>query len=139
MNEKYIEKSKEGILQENDIAIIEDFSSMKDNILNWYNFNQNAEILEINTELGGITRLLTKKAKKVVAICENETLLEQLQKKYKKADNLQICIGDTVQEGKRFDYIIFYNLKDIELVKKYIPNYDEINTYLKKTGKLIVI
>lgn len=28
----------------------------------------------------------------------------------------------------------FYNL-----VKKYIPNYNEINTYLKKTGKLIVI
>lgn len=28
----------------------------------------------------------------------------------------------------------FYNL-----VKKYIPNYDEINVYLKKTGKLIVI
>lgn len=120
MNEEYIEKSKEEILQENDISIIEDFSSMKNNILNWYNFKKDSEILEINTEFGGITKLLTKKAKKVISICKDEIILDYLEKKYKKVDNLQLCIDEKIAEGKNFDYIIFYKLKDIELVKKYL-------------------
>ena len=114
-----ISKSEEEILRENDMAIIEDFSEVKSNILNWYNFKKNSDILEVNTDLGGITELLSERAENVILTCENDKMTELLDKKYQNLNNIEIYSIDQLGE-KKFDYIILYNLNDIEIVKRYL-------------------
>ena len=46
-------------------------SDIRENILNWYNFEKEASILELNAHYGEITGLLCKEAQRVVSIEEN--------------------------------------------------------------------
>lgn len=126
IEEKIIEcskKSKKEILQENDLAIIEDFSSVKNNILNWYNFKENSRILEINTNFGGITRLLSKNAKEVIITSEQKNIADVFEENYKEIDNIEMYVGninDIKLEENSFDYIIIYNIEEIKYLKKYL-------------------
>lgn len=72
------------------------------NALNWYNFKDNSNILEIGTNLNSITELLVKKANKLLTINSSEEEIEKLEEK--------------------FDYVIFYNLNEVKYLKKLLKN-----------------
>lgn len=91
-----------------EIEKIEQLSSIRKNIISWYQFNKNETILQINKECKEITDELIKKAKNVCTINSIEET-------------------DTIID-KKFDYILLYGLENfnyslnefLEFSKKYI-------------------
>lgn len=97
-------------------------STIRENILNWYEFSKNANILQIGANLGEITGLLCQKAEKVVAIEQNVKKAEGIAKRYEKSDNLEVVVGnleDIILEPI-FDYVILENPNQITYAKKWI-------------------
>ena len=85
------------------------FSSVRKNILNWYPFRENTDILEVGAGMGALTGLLCDKAKHVTAIEMSEARAEVIKVRYKNRNNLEVISEDINHwnTDKRFDYIIF--------------------------------
>lgn len=99
-------------------------STIRENILNWYEFSKNANILQIGANLGELTGLLCRKGKKVVAIEQNVKKAEGIAKRYEKNDNLEIVVGnleDIILEPI-FDYVILENPNQIIYAKKWVKS-----------------
>ncbi len=96
----------EGIKEYIDDKIVIDFAPVRENILFWYDFKPNSNVLEICAKKGAITGLLTKKANKVVSITED---VEFVKYRYKDYNNLEIINNfvDKIEFNEKFDYVIF--------------------------------
>ena len=95
---RHLEKNEinnENTKEENNLEKILTLSKIRENILSWYPFKENAKILEIGANLGEITGLLCENASKVVA------------KRYADKENLDIIAGyiENIKLDEKFDYI----------------------------------
>lgn len=109
-------------------------SDIRENILNWYDFEKDASILELNANYGEITGLLCKKAHKVVSIEESRKYASIIEKRHKDKENLELIVGnfENINLQKQFDYVVIIGMetkieKAIEYSKK----------YLKENGKCL--
>ena len=84
------------------------FSSVRENILNWYPFKNNCTILEIGAGMGAITGLLCDKAKSVTAVEMNSVRAKVIKTRYAKRNNLNVIVQNIEKLDKtlKFDYII---------------------------------
>ncbi len=119
--EDYIEILKKDTRIEVAMAL----SKIRENILNWYEFKECSNILQIGANMGEILDLLCKRANKVVAIEENLKKAEGIAKRHTKNKKIEIIVGkikDIILEPI-FDYIILERPDQIMYVKKWIkPN-----------------
>ena len=118
--ENYVE-----ILQKDtrvEVALV--LSNIRENILNWYDFSENANILQIGANLGEITGLLCQKAEKVVAIEQNAKKAEGIAKRHEKSDNLEVIVGDLedIRLEPIFNYVILENPNQISYAKKWVKS-----------------
>ena len=120
------------------------FSAVRQNILNWYPFDKDAEILEVGAGMGAITGMLCERAKRVVAIEMNQVRAEIIRTRYAKRDNLQVLSEDinTWQTEQTFDYIVFIGVLEYAAVFLEGENpYDQflknIRRRLRPTGKIL--
>lgn len=83
-------------------------SRMRTSLLNWYDFKDNAEILEIGCGYGALTGLLCDKAKHVTAVEESFLRARIVQRRYQSRENLDIYVRPVreVLKTQKFDYII---------------------------------
>lgn len=99
-------KQTKRILQENDIKLnknlgqnylIDDFKRKK--IINYANLTKEDTVLEIGPGIGTLTIELAKRAKKVIAIEQDETIFNILKKRLEKEkiDNVELINGDAVK------------------------------------------
>lgn len=115
---KVINYQKEDFSQlisyESDIEEIWALSDIRENILNWYKFKENSEILELNANYGEITGLLCEKAKKVVSIEGCRKSASIIEKRHKNRDNLELIVGDfsQIKLEHKFDYIIIIGISN---------------------------
>lgn len=82
-------------------------SRFRQNILNWYPFKKDSDILEVGAGCGAITGLLCEKGKHVVA-AELTKIRAQINfERNKGYDNLDIFVGDIfkIKFNQKFDYI----------------------------------
>ena len=105
-------------------------SSVKENLLNWYDFKDNSSVLEIGAGFGELTNLLVKKVSNLVVIEENLKKAKILEERFKNGyDNLELIVGkfENINLKNKFDYIVitdylekndFY--KTLEIAKKYL-------------------
>lgn len=83
-------------------------SEIRENILNWYPFKENATILEMNANYGEITGMLCSKASKVVSIEQSKKYAEIIQKRHNDKENLELYVGNysNIKLEEKFDYIV---------------------------------
>ncbi len=135
----------EELEQGNSWPMLYHLSKVRESLLEWYEFEEGASVLEIGSGCGGITGLLTEKAEKVVCIelSRRRSLINA--NKNGKRGSAQIYVGnfqDIVIEDK-FDYVTLIGV--LEYSKLYIGGerpfhkiLEKIKGYLKPNGKVII-
>lgn len=127
-NIEYINKNgekqyEEIIKQDPTIENLEIFSKIPQNIINWYPFKENCTILEVNANLGEVTKTLCLKAKKVVCIEKSKQKAIAISKRFETQENLKIIQGNlqNIKLDEKFDYIFIHNIeKNDTTLEEYI-------------------
>lgn len=115
------------------------------NILNWYPFSKDAEILEIGCGFGAITNLLCERCKHVTAVELSKRRATGTWLRCREKQNLEIIVGNLndIQFEKKFDYITLigvleYQGKYTDTENPYVDFLKKIKTLLKPSGKLLI-
>lgn len=110
-------------------------SEIRENILNWYDFKQDATILELNGNYGEITGLLCKRAKKVVSIESSKKYATIIEKRHKDKENLELIVGnfEKIELPEQFDYVVIVGM--VENLKEAL-NYAK--KHLKEEGTILL-
>ena len=120
-------------------------SKLRHNILNWYPFKQDANVLEIGSGCGAITGLLCEKCAHVVSVELSKRRATINYKRHQEYDNLEIMVGNLNEMtiAKKFDYIILngvfeYAASFTEGDKPYETFLNSIKEYLRPDGTLLI-
>ncbi len=129
--------------QNNEIEIIMALSEIRKNILNWYPFEKNANILEIEPNFGEITGMLCEKASRVVAIESSLEKAKAIEKRHLNKENLEIIVGkiEEIKLNEKFDYIILIGILeklDTIFEGKIEEYFEYLKPILKENGKIIL-
>lgn len=125
-----------GVNQLDDIQnreVYEQMSEERHEILRWYPFKPNANILEIGAGMGALTGILTEKAKKVTCLEKKESRCKILYRRFEHCSNVQICnvnYADFIPETK-YDYVVIHDITGY--AKKY---FKDDSAHLKFISKL---
>ena len=141
----YPEDSSQDYIADNSEYIVNNtFSAVRHNILNWYSFKKDADILEIGAGMGAITGMLCDKAKSVTALEMSRARAEVIKARYPKRANLEIVSEDLNHwnSDKKFDYVIFIGVLEYAGVFSDSDNpYEEFLAnamkYMKDDGVLL--
>lgn len=87
--------------------LIYHLSPVRENILSWYPFKENASILEIGAGPGAITGLLCRKLSRVTSVELSKRRAEINFERHRSCDNLTIMVGNLNDMAfpEKFDYI----------------------------------
>ncbi len=122
------------------------FSTMRQSLLNWYDFGKDSVVLEVNGEYGALTGVLCDHCKEVITLAPNRRVAESLQRRYKKRENLIIYVGElgVTEFPHRFDFIV--DICGIERAgvsgqgeKAYESYLNLLANYLTDNGKILLI
>ncbi len=125
--------------------ILYHLSPIRQNIINWYPFKENATCLEIGGGCGAITGALCNSLKevKVVELSKRRATINY--ERHKNYDNLEIIIANLndIKFNQKFDYITLNGVLEYagSFTKTEQPYKDflkQIKQYLKPDGKLII-
>ena len=120
-------------------------SPVRQNILEWYDFKNNASVLEIGSGCGAITGVLSKKASKVtcVELSKRRSLINA--NRNFECDNVEIYVGNynDIVLNEKFDYITLIGV--LEYADYYTDGNNSfvdflinVKKYLKPDGKLLI-
>lgn len=139
------EMYEEIIEKDSSDEIILALSTLRNNIVYSYDFNPNAEILEIGAHFGEVTNLLCEKASKVISIESVKERAEAISKRCENKENLEIIVGNLkdIKLEEKFDYITLFGI--LEYAQNFFdtenPAAEMINyckQFLKEDGKLLI-
>jgi len=120
-------------------------SPIRQNILNWYPFKKESNVLEIGGGCGAITGTLCAKldSVKVVELSKRRSTINH--ERNKNSNNLEIMVGNLndIQFDQKFDYITLIGVLEYagSFTKTDNPYEDflkNIKSYLKEDGKLLI-
>ncbi len=135
----------EVLAKESRWAILYHLSPIRQNIINWYPFEDGASCLEIGGGCGAITGALCDKlgSVSVVELSKRRAMINYT--RHKERDNLEIVVGNlnNIEFDKRFDYITLNGVLEYagsftEGDEPYRGFLEQIKQYLKPNGKLII-
>lgn len=146
---EYIKYYKDGIYEEplkkdNRWEIFYHLSSMREGILNWYDFGDNARLLEIGGGFGALTGLFCRKCEHVVTLEPVPIRAEAIAVRYRECPNLDIYEKNIMEfkTQEKFDFIIAVGIletqgKGRENKAVYSDFFHCVSKFLKPEGKLI--
>lgn len=133
------------LMNHDDWGFLYHLSPIRENLLEWYDFDPEGTVLEIGSGCGAITGLLCKKLKRVVGIDlskKRSTINATKNKKYK---NFEIMVGnfEDISIEEKFDYVTLigvleYSIYYISGEKPFETMLQKAKSYLKPGGKLII-
>ncbi len=118
---------------------------LRKNIIQWYPFKEESEVLEIGAGMGAITKALCDKAKQVTAVELSKQRASAIEARCEEKENLEIIVGNfnAIKFNKKFDYITLIGV--LEYAPLYTgtekPFHDflkKIKSLLKEDGKLLI-
>ena len=119
--------------------------SIRENIVNWYPFEENQSALEIGAGCGAITGVLCAKLRKVVSVDLSKRRSKINYERHKEYDNLTIMIGNLndMEFDELFDYVILngvfeYAISFTNGKKPYHAFLNKISKFLKPSGKVLI-
>ena len=127
--------------------ILYHLSPIRGNIINWYNFKKEANLLEIGAGCGAITQSLVDCVSSVTAVdlSKRRSLINAYRNKDK--DNLEIIVGNFNDVAKnlktKFDYITLigvFEYAEVYIREDNAPDLflQKVKSLLKEDGKLII-
>lgn len=118
---------------------------VRKNILNWYDFDENSEVLEIGCGLGAITNILCEKCKNVTAVELSKKRATAALLRCRERENLEIIVGNLndISFGKKFDYITLIGVLEYQgsytnTANPYMDFLKNIKKLLKPEGTLLI-
>ncbi len=83
-------------------------TAMRNSVLNWYDFKEGSNVLQIGGEFGAITGMLCRKCGKVTLWEKSKFKAEAIESRCREYNNLDIHVGriETAKLKDQFDYII---------------------------------
>lgn len=120
-------------------------SPIRENLLNWYDFDSQGSLLEIGAGCGAVTGIFCKKLKKVVSVELSKRRAEIIFNRHFDKDNLDIYAGNfnDIEFKEKFDYITLigvleYAGKFTHTDNPFVDFLKNIKKYLKKNGTIII-
>jgi len=140
-------KQKEALYSDTEWPILYHLSDIRENLLEWYPFDKNANLLEIGSGCGAITSLLSKKVNQVTCIelSEKRSLINAYRNK--QCDNVRIMLGNfqDIEPSltEKYDYITLIGVWEysglyVESDEPYLRMLQIIQKHLKKDGKILI-
>ena len=136
---------EEKLMEENDWAYLYHFSHIRQNVLDWYDFDKNAEVLEIGAGCGAISGLFCRKTKKVTAVDLSKKRSYINAYRNKEYDNLEILVGnfEDIEFKQKYDYIsligvLEYSIYYINSDNPFEDMLKKVKSLLKPGGKLLL-
>lgn len=118
---------------------------IRQNLLNWYPFKEQSDVLEIGCGMGAITELLCEKCNSVTAVELSKRRATATYLRCREYDNLEIIVGNLndIQFEKKYDYITLIGVLEYQnnFTSSSNPFKDflsKIKQLLKPNGKLII-
>ncbi|MBQ6449889.1 glycosyltransferase [bacterium] len=95
-------------IEDNTGVVFHNFTNARENLLNWYPFNKNAEILEVGAGMGGLTGLLCDRVAHVTALENAPQRADIIRMRYAEKKNLTVITGNLadIDKNSKFDYIL---------------------------------
>ncbi|SEW09160.1 class I SAM-dependent methyltransferase [[Clostridium] fimetarium] len=138
-------KEKDILYSSNEWPILYHLSDIRENILEWYPFCENAKTLEIGSGCGALTGLLSRKSKDVTCIelSEKRSLINAYRNQ--DCENITIMLGnfqDIIIKDK-YDYITLIGVWEyaglyVNDENPYLRMLEIVKKFLKKDGKIII-
>nr|WP_243430953.1 glycosyltransferase [Clostridium botulinum] len=136
--------SEEYISKNSNYTVNNTFSSVRKNILNWYPFKKDSDILEIGAGMGSITGLLCDKAKNVTSIEMNELRADVIRTRYSNRKNLNVISQDinNWNDSHKYDYIVMIGVLEYAGIftdgnTPFITFLNNVKKHLKEEGVLL--
>ncbi len=139
-------KADELLKNDNRWPILYHFSPNRHNLLEWYPFGFNEDVLEIGAGCGALTGLIASKAKTVtcVELSEKRSLINA--HRCSEKTNIEIIIGNLndINFQKKYDHITLIGVLEYaalytqKVSSPYTSFLKKIKTLLKTGGKLII-
>lgn len=130
---------------ETEWPVLYHLSSIRHNVLRWYEFDKNASLLEIGAGCGAISGLLCEKVDQVVAIDLSKKRSTINATRNKKYSNLEIYVGnfEDIKLEQKFDYITLigvleYSIYYINSENPFVDMLKKVKQMLKPGGKLFI-
>lgn len=118
---------------------------VRQNILNWYPFRPDAEILEIGCGLGAITNMLCSRCSHVTAVELSLKRATAALLRCREQSNLDIIVGNLndITFTRRFDYITLIGVLEYQgsytdSANPYLDFLRKVKTLLKPGGRLLI-
>ncbi|MGB4661422.1 MAG: LicD family protein, partial [Mobilitalea sp.] len=125
--------------------IFSELSQMRTSLLNWYEFKEDAELLEIGGGFGALTSVFCDRCAHVTVTERSSFRAEIIQKRYEHRENLDIYAGELeeIPFEQKFDYITIIGLleykgqgtADKNIYADYIR---KVSALLKPEGKILI-
>jgi len=136
----------EVLMESTDWPILYHLSDIRENILDWYDFDPQASLLEIGAGCGAVTGLFCRSVKKVIGIdlSKRRSMINAARNASK--GNLEILVGnfEEIEFEEQYDYVTLIGV--LEYSGYYISGSDnpyrsmlkKVKTLLKPGGKLFI-
>lgn len=110
---------------------------IRKNIINWYPFKSDSDILEIGSGMGAITGALCDRAKSVTAVELSKQRASAIEERCREKENLEIIVGNfnDIKFNKKFDYITLIGV--LEYASLYTNTKEPFNDFLKYIKNLL--
>ena len=112
-------------------------SYLRENLLNWYPFKEDANLLEIGAGCGALTGLFCNKVSKVTAVELTDRRSQIIYNRHKNHSNLEIFPGNlnNMEFEEKFDYIILCGV--LEYATRFTPTDNPHVDFLKKIKSML--
>lgn len=135
----------EAISKNFDWAVYYHLTPTRKNILNWYPFQPDSDVLEIGCGLGALTGLLCDKCKSVTSVELSQRRAMGTLLRCREKENLEIIVGNLndIEFTKKYDYITLIGVLEYQgrFTNSDNPYRDfltKIKQLLKPDGKLLI-
>ena len=120
-------------------------SKIRHNLLEWYDFDEGASLLEIGSGCGAVTGVFCEKCRRVVGVDLSKRRSTINAYRNKAYDNLEIMVGnfEDIRFDEKFDYVTLigvleYSIYYINSEKPFLDMLKKAKSLLKPGGTLIV-
>lgn len=124
------------LLQENPcIDYLYALSDIRENLLEWYEFDEVGSLLQIGSDFGALTGLYSRRVREVTVLDSDRNNLSVNRLRNEKRQNIRYITGDLdTLEEEHFDYVVIVG----SLRPPYDRHIEKAKSLLKPEGKLIL-
>ena len=142
---KYPDNYEKAFAEDSSWPVFYHLSDLRKNVIRWYPFKKDANLLEVGGGMGALTEELIKKCKHVTSIELSKKRATAILERNKNAKNLEIIVGNfkDIILKEKYDYILLNGV--LEYAAMYVdtenPYEDFINLLkenLKDDGKILI-